>query len=165
MTLLLTIDETAERLGCSDNHVRKWVREGVLSFEMSQGGRERMMIPITEIDKVEDGIADGSIPFRKRKTNEEKDAERKLLEQIPQPHEHFDMVLIDDPTGEFIVGFGRFERGVWAESMVDGHWPDGSVWRGERGTKVDTLYQIDGMSLKEIASYSRHGRIANVQSA
>ena len=79
----------------------------------------------------------------------------------PDPGQHLDMVLVDDPSGELVVGFGRFERGSWVETALEGYFPDGSIWRGERGTKADTLYRLDGLRLKEIADYSRHGRIAN----
>ena len=133
------------------------MKGGVIEYWVNKSNQ--MVMSERQVEMVENGIRDGSIPFKRKKTAEQIAAEQSLASSVPKPLEHIDMVLVDDPTGEMIVGFGRFERGSWVDTLLAGHWPDGSVWRGERGSKADTLYQIRGSKVVEIANYSRHGRI------
>jgi len=46
--------------------------------------------------------------------------------------------IMSDPSGTLALG-RRIHAGAFKQTLADGYWPHGSVWR--RGTK---LYRIDG---------------------
>lgn len=56
------------------------------------------------------------------------------------------LVLIHDPTGMYPRD-GIFYKMAWVETLGDGYWPTGSVWRAEINKEPDFYLIVCGVEL------------------
>lgn len=64
------------------------------------------------------------------------------------------LFLIHDPTGMFTRN-GYFNRGAWTETLEDGHWPTGSVWRADvnNAPNFHVIVRGEGLSPQTAVRY------------
>lgn len=143
-------------LGVPKGTLIQWCRRGSVEYARDEDGQ--LGFSQTMADQIIAQINEGELMITNKSIEK-----GKARRTFPPKGDHVDMVLVDDPTGELIIGYGRYEFGSWKATCLDGSWPEGSVWRGERGSAPDTLYQVIGFGVKKLTSYSRHGRISSEQ--
>jgi len=68
------------------------------------------------------------------------------------------LVLIHDPTGMYPRDHW-FHRGAWSETLDDGYWPTGSVWRVEVNKAPDFYLIVRGEELEPQTAVRYKGKV------